>query len=132
MDIVTYILPVLQAVCLPVSMDNLGAGWDTWFRLSRIVSDTSMSTEKIGMTNQYAQPLDTFRMKDSNIHPQNDMLSWLMDNARGDEKSLQNLTLRILLVNFAAIHITIMVLRFSYISAFLFECIMTELHPYAL
>jgi len=38
----------------------------------------------------------------------NDMLSWVMDNARGDEKSLRNLTLRILLVNFAAIHTTSM------------------------
>jgi len=36
----------------------------------------------------------------------NDMLAWLMDNARGDEKSPRNLTLRVLTVNFAAIHTT--------------------------
>jgi len=37
------------------------------------------------------------------------MLSWVMDYARGDEKSYRNLTLRILLVNFTAIHTTTMV-----------------------
>jgi len=36
------------------------------------------------------------------------MLAWLMDNARGDEKFPWNLTLRVLTVNFAAIHTTSM------------------------
>ncbi|KAH7908171.1 cytochrome P450 [Hygrophoropsis aurantiaca] len=34
----------------------------------------------------------------------NDMLSWLMDEAVGEERSVRNLTQRILTVNFAAIH----------------------------
>ncbi|ETW81028.1 cytochrome P450 monooxygenase 51 [Heterobasidion irregulare TC 32-1] len=34
----------------------------------------------------------------------NDMLMWLMEEARGDEQSTRNLALRILTVNFAAIH----------------------------
>ncbi|KAG5651324.1 hypothetical protein H0H81_009077 [Sphagnurus paluster] len=38
----------------------------------------------------------------------NDMLSWLMDEAEGDETSLRNLTLRILTVNFSAIHTSTM------------------------
>ncbi|KAG5651328.1 hypothetical protein H0H81_009081 [Sphagnurus paluster] len=39
---------------------------------------------------------------------ENDMLSWLMDEAKGDETSSRNLTLRILTVNFAAIHTSTM------------------------
>jgi hypothetical protein len=45
--------------------------------------------------------------------PQNDMLSWLMDAARGDEKSMQNITRRILVLNLAAIFTTTMVPCFS-------------------
>ncbi|RDB27706.1 Ent-kaurene oxidase [Hypsizygus marmoreus] len=37
-----------------------------------------------------------------------DMLSWLMDEAEGDETSLRNLALRILTINFAAIHTSAM------------------------
>ena len=43
------------------------------------------------------------------IYSENDMIAWLMDEARGDEKSLRNLTLRILILNFSAIHTTTMV-----------------------
>jgi len=42
----------------------------------------------------------------------NDMLSWLMEDAIGEEKDPRNLTLRVLVVNFAAIHTTSMVSRF--------------------
>jgi cytochrome P450 len=42
----------------------------------------------------------------------NDMLSWLMEDAVGEEREPQNLSLRILAVNFAAIHTTSMVSRF--------------------
>ncbi|KAG5651327.1 hypothetical protein H0H81_009080 [Sphagnurus paluster] len=38
----------------------------------------------------------------------NDLLSWLIDAAEGDEMSLRSLTLRILTVNFAAIHTSTM------------------------
>ena len=37
------------------------------------------------------------------------MLSWLMDEAVGDEKEVSALTRRILVVNFAAIHTSSMV-----------------------
>ena len=36
----------------------------------------------------------------------NDMLTWLMEDAVGEEKEPHNLTLRVLSVNFAAIHTT--------------------------
>ena len=36
----------------------------------------------------------------------NDMLTWLMEDAIGEEKDPRNLTLRVLVVNFAAIHTT--------------------------
>ena len=38
-----------------------------------------------------------------------DMLSWLMEDAIGEEKDPRNLTLRILSINFGAIHTTAMV-----------------------
>jgi len=37
---------------------------------------------------------------------QNDMLTWLMSEAKGVEKSLEGLARRLLVVNFAAIHTT--------------------------
>ena len=37
------------------------------------------------------------------------MLSWLMEDAVGEEKDPSNLTLRVLGINFAAIHTTSMV-----------------------
>ena len=43
----------------------------------------------------------------------NNMLTWLMEDAIGDEKEPRNLTLRVLAVNFAAIHTT------SHVSCFL-------------
>ena len=48
---------------------------------------------------------------------QNDMLMWLMEEAQGDERSTRNLALRILTVNFAAIHTSSMV------------CLLTPLTP---
>ena len=36
----------------------------------------------------------------------NDMLTWLMEDAVGEEKDPRNLTLRVLVVNFAAVHTT--------------------------
>lgn len=36
----------------------------------------------------------------------NDALSWLLDHAEENEKTVRNLTLRILIINFAAIHTT--------------------------
>jgi len=34
----------------------------------------------------------------------NDLLSWLMDDAEGEERSVRSLTMRVLTINFAAIH----------------------------
>ena len=45
------------------------------------------------------------------------MLMWLMEEAQGDERSTRNLALRILTVNFAAIHTSSMV------------CLLTPLTP---
>jgi hypothetical protein len=40
---------------------------------------------------------------------QNDMLMWLMDEAKGIERSLEGLARRMLVVNFAAVHTTSLV-----------------------
>jgi hypothetical protein len=37
---------------------------------------------------------------------QNDMLMWLMSEAKGEERSLKSLARRLLIVNFSAIHST--------------------------
>jgi hypothetical protein len=52
----------------------------------------------------------------------NDMLSWLMDDAVGEEKEPRNLTLRILATNFAAIHTTSTVGHFFLIFIWLAQC----------
>jgi len=38
--------------------------------------------------------------------PQNDMLMWLMSEAKGVERSLEGVARRLLLINFASIHLT--------------------------
>ncbi|THH19419.1 hypothetical protein EW146_g1766 [Bondarzewia mesenterica] len=43
----------------------------------------------------------------------NDLLMWCMDEARGNEQEIQNIALRILLINFAAIHTTSTSLTFA-------------------
>jgi hypothetical protein len=40
---------------------------------------------------------------------QNDMLMWLMEEAKGIERSLEGLARRMLVVNFAAVHTTSLV-----------------------
>ncbi|KAI0294857.1 cytochrome P450 [Multifurca ochricompacta] len=40
------------------------------------------------------------------IRPLNDMLTWLISEAKGEEKSLEGLARRLLIINFAAIHST--------------------------
>ena len=40
------------------------------------------------------------------VDEQNDMLMWLMREAKGVERSLEGLARRLLLINFAAIHTT--------------------------
>jgi hypothetical protein len=45
----------------------------------------------------------------TNADVQNDMLMWLMSEAKGAERSLEGLARRLLVVNFAAIHTTSLV-----------------------
>ena len=62
--------------------------------------------EEIGTKNLYVMHLDVSPYTDE---PQNDMLQRLMDCAQGDEKDIRALVLRILTINFAAIHTSSMV-----------------------
>ena len=43
------------------------------------------------------------------MRAQNDMLMWLMSEAKGVERSLEGLARRMLVINFAAIHTTSLV-----------------------
>lgn len=43
------------------------------------------------------------------IASQNDMLSWLMNEAKGYQRTVKDYTLRILAINFASIHTSSMV-----------------------
>lgn len=38
---------------------------------------------------------------------QNDMISWLIDSAKKDQRTVRNITVRILTVNFGAIHTSV-------------------------
>lgn len=51
-----------------------------------------------------------------NVVIQNDLLMWLMEEAKGDEQSDRNLALRVLALNFAAIHTTSMVRSSFFVS----------------
>ena len=52
----------------------------------------------------WAQP--TFFFSHYGVALQNDMLMWLMKEAKGVERSVEGLARRLLVVNFAAIHTT--------------------------
>jgi cytochrome P450 len=58
---------------------------------------------------QFLAPIIEERYQLPSEERPNDMLSWLMEDAVGEEREPRNLTLRTLLVNFAAIHTTSMV-----------------------
>jgi hypothetical protein len=56
------------------------------------------------------------KVSDKIVYPiQNDMLSWLMDKAHGEETSVRNIALRILAIYLAAIH-TMTTVRVVFIS----------------
>jgi hypothetical protein len=61
-----------------------------------------------GMISRYVgyrtRDIPHFMMK-----PQNDVLMWLMEAAKGVERSLKFLALRLLIINFAGIHSTALV-----------------------
>ncbi len=58
---------------------------------------------------QYLVPIIEERYQLPSEERPNDLLSWLMEDAIGEERDPFNLTVRILAVNFAAIHTTSMV-----------------------
>ena len=59
--------------------------------------------------DQYLIPIIEERYRLPPEERPNDLLTWLMEDAVGKERDPHNLTLRILAINFAAIHTTSMV-----------------------
>jgi hypothetical protein len=58
------------------------------------------------MTSRFVEPLYPSVLSHYTDDPQNDMLMWLMSEAKGVERSLEGVARRLLLVNFASIHST--------------------------
>lgn len=92
-------------------LGQLSAAWDTWLMSSKSDRNISRNTERTGKTSQCVASTCSFYLLLTEL--QNDMLGWLMDKARGEEQSIRNLTLRILTLNFAAIHTTTMVYAYA-------------------
>jgi hypothetical protein len=65
-----------------------------------------------GMISRYVRP-SYWTFFTVTFGLQNDMLMWLMEEAKGVERSLEGLARRLLLVNFAAIHSTSLVSNIS-------------------
>ena len=64
------------------------------------------SMERTGMTSRFVGSLYPNVLSHYTDDPQNDMLMWLMSEAKGVERSLEGVALRLLLINFASIHST--------------------------
>jgi hypothetical protein len=62
-----------------------------------------------GMISRFVRPLYPSLVPYSTVDSQEDMLMWLMSEAKGVERSLEGVARRLLLVNFAAIHTTSLV-----------------------
>ena len=65
-----------------------------------------------GMISRYV----SYRTRHFSCHTlglQNDVLMWLMEEAKGVERSLEGLARRLLLINFAGIHSTSLVSNIS-------------------
>lgn len=63
----------------------------------------------------------------SYVIPQNDLISWLLEDAEGEERTVPALVLRVLSTNFAAIHTSSMVCSFRsrstiQLTSFIFSC----------
>ena len=60
-----------------------------------------------GMISRFVRPLIWYLFDyTADSQPQNDMLMWLMSEAKGVERSVEGVARRLLLVNFAAVHST--------------------------
>src|SRR6267154_2542104 len=64
------------------------------------------SMERTGMTSRFVGSLCPSVLSHYADDPQNDMLMWLMSEAKGVERSLEGVARRLLVVNFAPIHST--------------------------
>jgi hypothetical protein len=64
------------------------------------------SMEMTGMISRFVTPLYPGLVSHSMVDSQDDMLMWLMSEAKGVERSLEGVARRLLLVNFGAIHTT--------------------------
>ena len=62
------------------------------------------STGRTGMISRFVRPLHLVPYLTANL--QNDLLMWLMSEAKGVERSVEGLARRLLLANFVAIHST--------------------------
>ena len=74
-----------------------------------MVKERFAKMDELGETWEDAPVRDPDPFKVSVVHEvdkQNDMLMWLMSEAKGVERSLEGLARRLLLVNFASIHTT--------------------------
>lgn len=80
--------------------------------LKPIIEDRKTKIENSG-PDYPGKPVTSisFFSKNTNLidKRKNDALSWLMDEAKDEERSTYNLALRVLTLNFAAIHTTSMV-----------------------
>ena len=67
------------------------------------------SMERTGMTSRFVGSLYPSVLSHYTDDPQNDMLMWLMSEAKGVERSVEGVARRLLVVNFASIHSTSLV-----------------------
>jgi hypothetical protein len=62
------------------------------------------SMGRTGIISRFVRPL--YRVFHYTADSQNDMLMWLMSEAKGVERSLEGVARRLLAINFVAIHTT--------------------------
>ena len=63
------------------------------------------NTETTGMINRFVRPCICY-FSHYTTDSQNDLLMWLMSEAKGVERSVEGLARRLLIMNFASIHLT--------------------------
>ena len=81
-----------------------------------IVKERFAKMDELGETWEDApvrDPVPVYLLLVHGADKQNDMLMWLMKEAKGVERSLEGLARRLLLVNFASIHTTALVRSLS-------------------
>ncbi|KAI0072328.1 cytochrome P450 [Panus rudis PR-1116 ss-1] len=75
--------------------------------LTNVPANISRGVKHLGPIIHERMRLEELYGKDYDGKP-NDLLSWFMDEAKGEERSIRALVLRILTINFASIHTTSM------------------------